>query len=170
MGHFNKPHGVQGEVSCSLDCDVDILERFSCIVVDIDGIFVPFFINRVRTKTVTTALLTIDGINTGEQASATLVNKTLYVLKRDYDRLAEEAGYDDDEMLPADFFIGSQAVINDSERGKIVDIDDTTANVLFVIALKDGREVLIPAVDEMIDRADDDTIFFNVPDELLDLK
>ena len=53
----------------------------------------------------------------------------------------------------------------------IIDIDDSTANVLFVISLDNGHQVLIPAVDNFISDIDIDNrmIEFNVPQDLLDL-
>ena len=40
IGTFNKPHGIQGEISASFLCDFDEIELLSCIIVDEDGIFV----------------------------------------------------------------------------------------------------------------------------------
>ncbi len=46
-GVFNKPHGIKGEISATLDYDTD-LSDVKCIVIEIEGIFVPFFIVSVR--------------------------------------------------------------------------------------------------------------------------
>ena len=83
IGHYNKPHGVVGEISATVDVDVDVLRALSCLVSDIDGIYVPFFVNGLRPKTADTVLLTIDGI-TSEQEAARLVNHDIFALKRDY--------------------------------------------------------------------------------------
>ena len=44
IGVFNKPHGVQGELAFTFTDD--IFDRSECpyVVCEIDGIFVPFFI------------------------------------------------------------------------------------------------------------------------------
>ena len=156
IGVYNKPHGVNGEISATIDCELDILSQFSCLVSDIDGIFVPFFVSSKRGKTAQTVLLQIDGINNESEA-------TLLV----FDKLAKD--YDSDEM-PIDYFIGYKAIINENTVGEIVDVDDSTANVLFRIEV-DDKELLVPAVDEFVVDIDteNETIELDVPTELLDL-
>lgn len=166
IGVYNKPHGVNGEISATIDCELDILSQFSCLFSDIDGIFVPFFVSSKRGKTAQTVLLQIDGINNESEATL-LVNKTIFVKKNEFDKLAKD--YDSDEM-PIDYFIGYKAIINEDTVGEIVDVDDSTANVLFRIEV-DDKELLVPAVDEFVVDIDteNETIKLDVPTELLDL-
>lgn len=42
IGAFVKPHGVKGEISAQIDYEID-LQELKCLIIDIDGIFVPFF-------------------------------------------------------------------------------------------------------------------------------
>ena len=42
IGHSLKPHGVKGEITMMLD--ISDISSLSCIIMCIDGIFVPFFI------------------------------------------------------------------------------------------------------------------------------
>ena len=102
IGVYNKPHGIAGEISATVDVDVDVLSGFSCLVSEIDGIYVPFFVNACRPKSHETVLLTIDGIS-NEQEATKLVNHEIYALKRDYDMLDDET---DADALPLDYFIG----------------------------------------------------------------
>jgi 16S rRNA processing protein RimM len=81
IGHYNKPHGVAGEISATVDVDFDVLRSLSCLVSEVDGIFVPFFVNACRPKSGQTVLLTIDGINNETEATL-LVNADIYALKR----------------------------------------------------------------------------------------
>lgn len=164
IGKFNKAHGINGELSATITAPQVVLDNCSCIVCDIDGIFVPFFIKDYRTKSHETFLLSIDDIN-NEQDAAMLVNKDIYVKRNEY-----SDALDDEDQLPIDFFIGFKAITN-GIKGNIVDIDDTTANVLFLIDTSDNRQLLIPAVDEFIASIDTENkvITMNVPQELLDL-
>ncbi|MDE5665691.1 MAG: 16S rRNA processing protein RimM, partial [Duncaniella sp.] len=66
-GHFNKAHGIKGEMSATLDFDLD-LDNVRCIIVSVEGIFVPFFIRSWRPKTADTCQLTLQGIETDEKA------------------------------------------------------------------------------------------------------
>lgn len=72
-GVFNKPHGIKGEISATLDFDID-LSDVKCIVLDVEGIFVPFFIVSVRPKTSETVLITINGIDSEQKARLSLIH------------------------------------------------------------------------------------------------
>ncbi len=163
IGKFNKTHGINGEISATNNVPMKVLEGCSCIVCDIDGIFVPFFIKDFRSKSQDTVLLTIDDI-TSDQDAMTLVNKDIYVKRDEYTDIVG-----DENEVPIDFFVGFKAVVNGVE-GKIADIDDTTANVLFVIETINGRSILIPAVEDFITDFDSKQriIKMEVPDELLE--
>ena len=56
------------------------------------------------------------------------------------------------------------------ELGKITSVDDTTENVLFEVD-HNGRELLIPAVDELVSEVDEENrkLYMNIPEGLLDL-
>ena len=165
IGKFNKPHGINGELSATINAPLDVMHDCKCLVCDIDGIYVPFFVSGVRSKSQETLLLTIDGI-ANEQEAAMLVNKDIYALTRDYSSAVE-----DDDELPVDFFIGFDAMVNDILHGKVQQVDDATANVLFVLTLDDGSELLIPAVDDFISNIDLEKrqMKFDIPQDLLDL-
>jgi len=167
IGHYNKPHGVAGEISATVDVDADVLQDLSCLVTEMDGIYVPFFINACRPKTVETVLLTIDGITT-EQEAARLVNHDIYALKRDYEQASDEDDYD---ALPLDYFIGYELQDDNGARvGEIVDVDEQTDNALFIID-RDGQELMVPASDDLIVEFDTDNkvMVMDLPQGLIDL-
>lgn len=168
IGHFNKPHGIKGEISATLDVDVDIADA-KCIIVDVDGIFVPFFIDGVRPKTAETVLLTIAGVDSEIKAKE-FASKKLYILTSDLPDTEEDD--DDEEGLYASDLIGYRVI--DAEHGplgEITDINDATENVLFIISTPDGGELLIPVADEFIEEIDSDsrTLHTAVPAALLDI-
>lgn len=167
IGHYNKPHGVVGEISATVDVDVDVLRALSCLVSDIDGIYVPFFVNGLRPKTADTVLLTIDGI-TSEQEAARLVNHDIFALKRDYRQESDDAMADG---YPLDYFIGFDLADNDGTMvGTICDVDEQTENAIFVVE-RDGDEVMVPATDELIVEFDLDrkVITMDLPTGILEL-
>ena len=165
IGHYNKPHGVNGEISATLDIDTSLLKDFKCLVSDIDGIFVPFFITDLRSKNVSTALLTIDGIQ-DEHDAALLVNKEIFVLKDEYEQLSADEETDE---FPLDYFIGFRLFDSREEVGIIIDVDDTTENVLFVVERADESHVRIPAVDDLVKEIHENEkkIVMNLPEGLL---
>ena len=167
IGHYNKPHGVVGEISATVDVDYDVLSSLTCLVSEIDGIYVPFFVTACRPKTADTVLLTIDGISS-EQEAARLVNHDIFALKRDYSAASDEA---DADGYPLDFFIGFELQDSDEKRvGEIIAVDEQTENAIFIID-RDGDELLVPANDDLIVEFDIDkrVMVMDLPQGLIDL-
>lgn len=163
-GEFNKPHGIKGEISVSFDPRVDV-GALKCVVAEVNGLFVPFFIDAIRSRGADAVLLTIDGI-TDENEAKLLSRKPLYLLNGD----AALAADDEDDGFYAEDLVGFSALDEDGAViGKIAGVDSTTANVLFVIDRPDGSEALVPVADEFIDGIDPEsaTITLRLPDGLL---
>lgn len=163
-GEFNKPHGIKGEISASFDPRVDV-GALKCVVAEVNGLFVPFFIDAIRSRGADAVLLTIDGI-TEENEAKLLSRKPLYLLNGD----AALAADDEDDGFYAEDLVGFSALDEDGAViGKIAGVDSTTANVLFVIDRPDGSEALVPVADEFIDGIDPEsaTITLRLPDGLL---
>lgn len=167
IGHYNKPHGVAGEISATVDVDFDLLSGLTCLVSEIDGIYVPFFVNACRVKSSETVLLTIDSIG-NEAEAAQLVNHEIYALKREYDEEFEDA---DADALPLDYFIGFQMQDAAGKKiGEITDVDEQTENALFIVD-NDGDAIMVPASEDFIVEFDLDkrVMVMDLPQGLLDL-
>lgn len=167
-GHFNKTHGIKGEISATLDIDID-LDEVKCIVISVEGIFVPFFVNSCRPKTADTCLLTIDGIDS-EAKARQLVNRPFYILRSDIPD--DPDGDDDDEGLYASDLIGFKVTDTSlGDVGTITGINDSTQNVLFIIETADGKEIYVPVADEFIEEIDSDskTVRTDLPEGLVSL-
>ncbi len=163
IGRFNKPHGVRGELSFTFTDD--IFDRTECpyIVCEIEGIFVPFFIEEYRFKSDTTALIKLEDVE-DEMAARAFTLLDVYFPKKYYQEGEEEEA-------PGDYFIGFTVVDTEAgELGKIVSIDDSTENVLFEVEY-DNRILLIPAVDELVCGVDEENriLHMNIPLGLLEL-
>lgn len=167
IGHYNKPHGVAGELSATVDVEIDVLGALSCLVSEMDGIYVPFFVNSLRPKTSETVLLTIDGINSEQEASR-LVNHDIYALKREFRQESDDA---DADGYPLDYFIGFELQDSDGTRvGEIVHVDEQTENAIFIVDDGEG-ELLLPASDDLIVEFDLDkkVMVMDLPQGILDL-
>lgn len=165
-GVFNKPHGIKGEISATLDIDID-LAGVKCIVMEVEGIFVPFFISSVRPKTAETCLVTIDGIDSEEKARR-MAGKSFYVLDSD---LPDDADDDEDGFYASDL-VGYTVVDSQlGELGEITDFNDSTSNVLFIVSRPDGSEIYIPVADEFIDEVDTSAakLLTTLPEGIVDL-
>ena len=78
---------------------------------------------------------------------------------------------DDADEVPTDYFIGYTLYDGVEPVGEIVDIDDATENVLFVVERGDGSTILVPAADDLVTDIDLDgkTISMLLPEGLTDM-
>lgn len=155
IGQFNKPHGIKGEISATLSVNLDPGD-LRCIVVDRDNIPVPFFIETSRHRQGDTYLVKIEGFE-DERSVKTFSNVPLYALDSDHaleEALAEEAADEDQEGMYAADLIGYFIEAGGRRVGEVTDIDDSTANILFVVDTPEGGEVLIPLAPELIKAID----------------
>ena len=159
IGKLGKTHGVRGEISFLLDDDVFDRTDADYLILDIDGILVPFFIEEYRFKTDSNALMKFDGIDTQERARE-LTGCDVYFPRT----LADE-----DEAVSWAELVGYDLIDSNSGKaiGEIAAIDDTTINILF--ELTDGK--LIPASEELIQQIDTKLhqIEINLPEGILEL-
>ena len=164
IGKIGKPHGVDGEVSFHFDDDAFDRTGADYLVLDIDGILVPFFIDEYRFKTDETALVRFADIDTQDKAR-TLTGCDVYFPR-------EHSGSDGDSLSWAEI-VGYNVV--DSRSGKVVgairSVDDSTINTLFELVTADGADLLVPASDELISGVDTNarTITMALPEGLLDI-
>ena len=88
IGLIGKAHGVKGEVTMRVDDDVFYRVDADYLILRVDGIMVPFFIEEYRFKTDTVALIKFDGIDSVEKAR-TLTGTEVF-FRRDMADAAEE--------------------------------------------------------------------------------
>ena len=160
IGRLGKTHGVKGEISFLFDDDVFDRTDADYLILDIDGILVPFFIEEYRFKTDSNALMKFDGIDTQERARE-LTGCDVYFPRSQADE--DEASISWAELVGYSLIDGNSGKV----IGEIASIDDTTINILF--ELTDGK--LIPASDELIQHIDTKRhkIEINLPEGILEL-
>lgn len=160
IGRLGKVHGIKGEISFLLDDDVFDRVDADYLVLDVDGILVPFFIEEYRFKTDSNVLMKFDGIDTQERARE-LTGCDVYFPRA----LAES---DEDNLSWAEMIGYSLMDAQSGQKiGTIAAVDDSTINILF--ELEDGR--LIPASEELITNIDTQKhqIEINLPEGILEL-
>ena len=160
IGRLGKSHGVKGEVSFLFDDDIFDRVDADYLVLDIDGILVPFFMEEYRFRNENVCLVKFCDIDTQQRAQE-LTGCDVYFPRA----LAEEA--DEQPSLSSLVGFGIVDASDDKNVGSIAAIDDSTQNIMF--ELEDGT--LIPASNELIKDidADSQTITMHLPQGLLDL-
>lgn len=147
-GRFQRTHALRGELNALLDIDAAYLEEGNPVVVDIDGCMVPFYADSVRPKGSESYLIRLEGVDCVEEAAG-FVNKDIYVLK---DILRE---YQDEDMVFFSDLVGY--TVEDVARGvlgEVMSVDDSTANILLYVESAGGREIIVPAPDDLIEEID----------------
>ena len=160
IGKLGKTHGVKGEISFLFDDDVFDRTDADYLILKIDGIFVPFFIEEYRFRSDSNAIMKLESVDTQERARELTGCEVFFPRNL--------SGSDEGDISWAEL-VGYSLIDADTSRniGTIAAIDDTTINILF--ELEDGK--LIPASEDLI--ADIDTkkrqITIHLPEGILDL-
>lgn len=169
IGVYNKPHGINGEISATFDYDIDVISSYNCFISDVNGIFVPFFAENIRPKSNETVLLKIEGMD-DEKSVKLLVNRKIYAMKSSFKEARDSFDENSDE-ISIDYFIGFNIHNDENEFiGKIIDVDCSTENYLFVVEHEDS-DILIPATDDFITDIDFEQkiLTMNLPKGILDI-
>ena len=160
IGKIGKPHGVKGEVSFHFSDDVFDRTEAEYLMLCIDGLMVPFFMEEYRFRSDETALVKFCDIDTQERASELTGCEVFF---------PRDIADDDDDNLSWAEIIGYSLIDSATSKnvGKIASVDDSTINILF--ELEDGT--LIPASIELITNVDKKhkEIEIELPDGILDL-
>jgi 16S rRNA processing protein RimM len=160
IGKIGKPHGVKGEVSFHFSDDVFDRTEAEYLMLCIDGLMVPFFMEEYRFRSDETALVKFCDIDTQERASELTGCEVFF---------PRDVADDDDDNLSWAEIIGYSLIDSATSKnvGKIASVDDSTINILF--ELEDGT--LIPASIELITNVDKKhkEIEIELPDGILGL-
>ena len=160
IGKLGKTHGVKGEISFLFDDEIFDRVDADYLILKVDGIYVPFFIEEYRFKSDSNAIIKFEDIDTQERARE-LTGCEVFFPRA----LAEN----DDDNVSWAAIVGFNIIDANSGKsiGRIAAVDDATINILF--ELEDGR--LIPASENFIIAIDQQarTITMQLPEGLLNL-
>ncbi len=165
IGKIGKPHGVNGELSFMFDDDVFDRVDAEYLILQIDGILVPFFMDEYRFKSGETALVKFSGIDTKERASQLTGSEVFFP------RAMSDSTDGDLSWAEIIGFSIVDVDIYNKVIGTIVSVDESTVNILFEVRTDDGDIILIPAAPEFITGVDANAkqITVELPEGLLDL-
>ena len=158
IGKLGKPHGVKGEITFAITDDVFDRVDAEYLVLDINGILVPFYMEEYRFKNDENVLVKFEDIDTQEQAR-NYTGCEVYFPRHLSDSDGEHIGFQ----------------LVDIPTGKVVGtidhVDDSTINLLFEVTTPEGEEVLIPASNDLIEEvnAEKKEIRMAIPEGLLEL-
>ena len=171
IGKFQKTHALKGELNAVLDTETEFLTDGNAIVIDIDGIYVPFYCETIRNKGTFSYLIKLEGIDSESEAKP-FVNKIIYALKEAVAEYNTDTQTDSDDIVFLDDLVGYYIIDNTLGLiGRIIEVDDTTDNILFVVENSDGERIFIPAVEDLISSINEESksVEMILPEGLLTL-
>ena len=164
IGKLGKPHGVKGEISFMFDDDIFDRADAEYLILEVDGILVPFYIEEYRFHGNNAALMKFCGIETQEQARE-LTGCSVFFPRKLSNSVEGEVSWSD--------IVGYQLMDTNTGEvvGKITNVDDSTLNILFEVMTSGQREILIPASEDLIQGIDTERkeIKISLPEGILDL-
>lgn len=160
IGQIGKPHGVKGELSFHFEDDVFDRTDADYLILEVDGILVPFFFEEYRFRNDVTAYIKFCDVDTEVQARELTGSEVFF---------PRSVAHQDGACRSWAQLLGFSLIdaTTGHQIGVIQSIDNTTLNVLF--ELEDGK--LIPANEELIAdiNGEKHQIFITLPKGLLDL-
>lgn len=164
LGRIVAKFSFKGEVLIKLDTDEpELYTEMESVFVEYNENLVPFFIERSYLHKSTLLRAKIEDIDT-EQDAEDMIGAELYLPLEQLPQLPDDKFYFH-EIIGFDVIDQQHGNI-----GKIVSINDTTAQALFEIDM-DGKQILIPMNDEFIEKVDKKNKEIKVitPEGLVDL-
>ena len=160
IGQLGKPHGYRGEITFSFTTDVWDRVEADYLILMLDGILVPFFLEEYRFRSDTTALLKFLDYDSANDVQFLVGCEVFFPFALTPER-------SDEDEYTWRYFTGFSLIDEKAGRiGTIDSVDDSTENVLFRVG-----ELLIPAAEAWIKDINhrERTISMSLPEGLLDL-
>lgn len=163
-GSLLRTFGTKGEIILKFKNDLpEKIKKLESIFVEVDGKLVPFFIVAIQEKSINTALVKLEGIDSEKKAHE-FVNADFYLSESQIKFL----DYSAEEFIDITGY-----VVKDQHNklvGQVIEFIDIPENPLLKVKTS-ANELLLPANDELIIEVDDDerVILLHVADGIIDL-
>lgn len=169
IGYIAKQRGLRGEVEMSFTDDCFDAGSADYLVLDMDGILVPFFWEEYRFKNDDTLIIKFEDID-DEKKARTLVGHAVYYPKAHYVDTVEDG--EGSTLSSYKALTGFKVYNQDNEEiGEILHVDDSSVNTLLTIADGEGDEMLFPFHNDFLLNYDlkERTLQLFIPEELKNL-
>lgn len=164
LGHISRLHGYKGAVVAVFDTDrPEAYTTLESVLIENDGELIPFFITDLSRNSKGHFILTFEDLEAEEAAS--YIGAELYLPLNLLPPLSGKKFY---------FHEVTGFAVYDKEAGLIGELEmmlDSGAQPLFKIVNTEEKEILVPAIDDFIDRIDrqEKEIHLQLPEGLLDI-
>ena len=143
VGKINNTHGLRGEVKAMSWCDSpEFFEGFSRVFIDNRE----YSLEQVRYQK-GGLILKLKGIDAIEQAEG-LKQKIIWAEKSEVTDQLEEGRYLISDLIGLPVYEESRVL------GKLKDVLQTGANDVYIVSTESGRELLLPVIDDVVEKVD----------------
>ncbi len=165
LGLIVRKHSYKGEVVIKLDTDEpELYANLDSVFVEMNNKLLPFFIESTLLQKGNQLRVGFEDIKNEDDANA-ILKKPVYLPLTMLPKLEGNKFYYHE-------VIGFKIIDEQlGEVGTIKSINDTTAQVLFILENKDKKEILIPMIDKFLINVNRDKkeIVVNTPEGLIDM-
>lgn len=164
IGRMGKPHGLNGEMSFLFTDDVWDRVDAPYLLIEADGLPVPFFFEEYRFRSDETALVKMEGVDS-EADARRLTNSRVF-----FPRSLAEADATHTSQTEVVGFEVVDATTGQSV-GRIQAVDLSTLNTLLHVLTPTGQTLLLPINEHLLQQVDKEgkRISISIPSGLLDL-
>jgi len=164
LGKITRLFGTKGELTLLLDVDdPNDYAKLDFFYVDIDGDLVPFFVEKLTFRNNNTVIVKLIDYNDPQEAEK-LINHLVYLPLDKLPQLKDDQFYFHE-------IIGYRVIDDEAgEIGFVKDVLELPMQELIQID-KDGKEILIPVADELIEKVDRENkiLYISAPEGLIDI-
>lgn len=163
LGRVAKTHGIKGEVTIKLDVDdPSAYLGMKYFFLEINKVLTPFFVEKI-TDSGDKFFVSIQDVKTVEAASA-LTGKSVFLPLEFLPKLSGKQFY---------YHEVKGFLLVDEEKGELGPIQDIIEypTQAIIQVFKDGKEILIPILDQVIQKVDRKTkkLYVKAPEGLIEM-
>ncbi len=166
-GKISKPYGLRGHVNIILNSEAgNYFEIDNPLFIDIDGQRVPFFVEEIDLGSGDQAIVKLEFLDSVDEARKICGCEVYFdPSKKPCSQKGDSTSSDFNVMIGYD-----ASDLNIGYLGKVTDYIRNDLNAVLVVD-HEGKELLIPAVEELIHRLDHKelTIQFHLPEGLTEV-
>ncbi|QAR31557.1 16S rRNA processing protein RimM [Ornithobacterium rhinotracheale] len=161
LGTITKAIGYKGELNLFLDTDEpETYQNLESIFVEQHGLLVPFFLKKAELHRGNHLRILIEDCPDPER----MIGKQVFLPLSTLPALEGNKFYYHE-------IIGFDVIADGKKIGTVKEVRDTTAQDLLVVQTNDGKEILIPLIDEWLQEVNraEKSISFNLPEGFLSI-
>ena len=163
IGTVVSKHGYKGDIKISLSSNNrDTFPDLKYLFIDLDGCFIPFMIENVRSFSKNVLIVKLKEIRSEDEVNE-VIHKNIYVDSAEMESNIDSGFFYND-------LINFEVITDSKKIGRIENINSKLPQPVFEI-IYDSRKALIPIHEDLIKKIDKENniIYLDIPDGLLEI-